>query len=93
LSGCCDRRSVFWNEVCRDLARGALASAWKAVDGDEAVELDMLPLAGRRRADAVAREALARRADEIVLVDPRRSGLGRLERRRLRRRSPVPVSE
>jgi hypothetical protein len=92
-SGCCDRRSVYWNEVCRDLARDDLASAWKAVDGDEAVELDVLPLAGRGRADAVAREALARRADEIVLVDPRKSGLGRLERRRLRHRSPVPVSE
>jgi hypothetical protein len=93
LSGCCDRRSVLWNEVCRDLARDDLASAWKAVDGDETVERDVLPLGGRRRADAVAREALARRADEIVLVDPQMSGLGWLERRQLRRRSPVPVSE
>lgn len=92
-SGCCDRRSVLWNEVCRNLARDDLASASKAVAGDESVELDVLALPGRRRADAVAREALARRADEIVLADPRTSGLGRLERRRLRRRSPVPVSE
>ena len=48
---------------------------------------------GRRKADAVAREALTRRADEIVLVDPQTSGLGRLDRRRLRRRSAVPVSD
>jgi hypothetical protein len=92
-SGCCDRRSVLWNEVCRDLAQDDLASAWKAVDGDEAVEFDVLALSGRRSADAVAREALERRADEVVLVDPRRGGLGWLQRRRLRRRSPVPVSE
>jgi len=92
-SGCCDRRSVLWNEVCRNLAREDLASASKAVDGDENVELDVLALPGRRRAEVVAREALARRADEIVLADPRTSGLGHLERRRLRRRSPVPVSE
>jgi hypothetical protein len=52
-SRCCDTRSVLWNEICRDLARGA---------------------------------------DEIVLADPTASGLGPLERRRLRRRSPVPVS-
>ena len=37
-------------------------------------------------------QALARGADEIVLADPRASGLGRLELRRLRRRSPVAVS-
>jgi len=29
---------------------------------------------------------------EIVLADPTASGLGPIERRRLRRRSPVPVS-
>jgi hypothetical protein len=92
-SGCCDRRSVLWNEVCRDLAREDLASASKAVDGDEGVELNVLALPGRGKADAVAHEALARCADEIVLADPQRIGLGRLERRRLRRRSPVPVSE
>ena len=92
-SGCCDRRSVLWNEVCRDLARDDLASASEVLNGDETVELDVLPLSGRRRADAVAREALTRGADEIVLVDPRTSGLGWLERRQLRRRSPVPVSD
>ena len=42
-------------------------------------------------ADSVAREAVARGADEIVLSDPRGSGLGRLELRRLRRSSAVPV--
>jgi hypothetical protein len=92
-SGCCDRRSVLWNQFCRDLARDDLAAARKAVGNDEAVELDVLVMSGRRRVDAVAREALARRADELVLVDPQTSGLTRLERRRLRRKSPVPVSE
>jgi hypothetical protein len=33
-----------------------------------------------------------RGADEIVLADPSHSGLRRRERRRLRRRSPVPVT-
>jgi hypothetical protein len=39
----------------------------------------------------LTREALARGADEIVVADPRGSGLGRLERRRLRRVSAVRV--
>jgi len=92
-SGCCDRRSVLWNEVCRDLAGNDLAAALKALDGDETVELDVLAYTGRRAADAVAEEAVRRAADEIVLVDPRTTGLGRLARRRLQRISPVPVSE
>jgi len=45
---------------------------------------------GHRR--SAGGEALARGADEIVLADPRASGLGRLELRRLRRRSPVAIS-
>jgi hypothetical protein len=56
-SGCCDTRSVLWNEISRDLGR----------------------------------EALARDADEIVLADVRATPLGPLARRRLRRRSPVPI--
>jgi hypothetical protein len=43
-------------------------------------------------AEPSEREALAREADGIVLADARGSGLGRLERRRLRRNSAVPVN-
>lgn len=89
--GCCDTRSVLWNEVCRDLARADLARAWRATAG--AVECHVVRFRGRRAADAVVREARERGADEIVLADPRVSRLGRLQRRRLRRRSPVPVSD
>jgi hypothetical protein len=42
--------------------------------------------------ETLGREATARGADEIVLADPRASGLTRFERRRLRSASPVPVS-
>jgi hypothetical protein len=56
------------------------------------VEFEVLAAPDRKVVDAIAREALTRGADEIVLADPRGSGLGRLERRRLRRRSTIPVS-
>ena len=91
--GCCDRRSVLWNRICRELASEDLTRAALATDGAEAVELDTLVCAGRHPADSIAREALDRGADEIVLTDPRGSGLSALERRRLRRHSPVPVSD
>jgi hypothetical protein len=55
------------------------------------VEFEMLAAPDRKVVDAVAREAVKRGADEIVLADPRGSGLGRLELRRLRRRSAIPV--
>jgi hypothetical protein len=90
--GCCDTRSVLWNEVCRELARDDLVRAAQTVDGQAEVDFDMLVAPGHQVVSALTREAVARGADEIVLVDPPRSGLGRLERRRLRRRSPVPVS-
>ena len=90
--GCCDTRSVLWNEICRDVARDDLAKAARAVDREADVDFDMLVVRGRGAVDTVAGEALARGADEIVLVDPPSSGLGRFERRRLRRRSPVPVT-
>ena len=63
-----------------------------AVDGDDDVELDVLLCTDFHPADAIAAEALERGADEIVLADQSRSGLPRRERRRLRRRSPLPVS-
>jgi hypothetical protein len=88
---CCDTRSPLWNAVCRDLASEDLTRARMAIE-DEGAELDTLVWTGLHPADRVAAEALAREADEIVLADPAHSGLGRLERRRLRRRSPVPVS-
>jgi hypothetical protein len=90
---CCDRRSVLWNQICRELAAEDLARAALAIDGAQAVDLDTLGCTGRHVADALAREALDRGVDEIFLADARGSGLGALERRRLRRRSPVPVSK
>jgi hypothetical protein len=93
MIGCCGLQSDLWNEICRELAQDDLEKAFVAVDRDERVELDVVISAGRHAADALADEARVRGADEIVLVDPRASGLGMLERRRLRRRSPVPVTE
>ena len=91
-SRCCNTRSVYWNEVCRELARDDLARAARAVDGQAAVDFDLLVAPGHHLVSTLTREALARGADEIVLADPPRSRLSRLERRRLRRQSPVPVS-
>jgi hypothetical protein len=90
--GCCDTRSVLWNEICRDLAREDLARARLAVEGHEGVQLDVVLFSGRRPDRVVVREALARDADEVLLADPRATPLGRLARRRLRRTSPVPVT-
>ena len=90
---CCDTRSVFWNEVCDGLAHEDLARASLALDGEPHTRLEVLPHAVRRAVETLVREALARDADEIVVADPRASGLGPLERRRLRRKSPMPVSE
>jgi hypothetical protein len=90
--GCCDRRTVLWNRICREVASEDLARATLAIDGAQAVTLDTLVCTDRHAADAVARDALTRGVEEIVLADPRGCGLGALERRRLRRRSPVPVS-
>jgi hypothetical protein len=89
--GCCDTRSVLWNQVCRDLATEYLSRASRAVDRQAGVEFGILTAPTGRVADSIAREAVARGADEIVLADPRGSGLGRLELRRLRRKSAVPV--
>ena len=91
-NGCCDTRSVLWNEVCRDLANEDLFRASRAVRGQAGVDFEVLAAPDRGVVDAIAREALARGADEIVLADPRASGLGAIERRRLRRRSPVPIA-
>jgi hypothetical protein len=91
-NGCCDTRSVLWNEVCRDLANEDLSRASRAVGNQPHVEFQVLAAPDRKVADAIAREALTRGADEIVLADRRRSGLGGLERRRLRRRSAIPIN-
>lgn len=92
LSRCCDTRSVLWNAVCRDFARDHLARAAQLVGPCAHVDFGVLAAQVGRAVDTLAREASARGADEIVLADPRASGLTRLERRRLRRSSPVPVS-
>jgi hypothetical protein len=91
-NGCCDTRSVLWNRVCRELATDDLSRAAREVGNQTGVEFEVLAAPDRKLVDAIAREALARGADEIVLADPRASGLGGLERRRLRRRSAIPVS-
>jgi hypothetical protein len=93
MARCCGVQSSLWNEICRELAEDDLERAFVAVDRDERVDLDVVISAGRHAADALVDEARARGADEIVLVDPRASGLGMLERRRLRRRSLVPVTD
>jgi hypothetical protein len=91
-SGCCDTRSVLWNRICRDLAQEHLARAAQVVDRDPQVDFGVLVTRGGRVSETLAGEALARGADEIVLADPRTSGLGRFELRQLRRSSPVPVT-
>jgi hypothetical protein len=91
-SRCCDTRSVLWNEVCRDFARDHLARAIRVVGPDPGVDFEVLPARVGQAVRTLAREANARGADHILLADPRASGLTRLERRRLRRSSPVPVS-
>jgi hypothetical protein len=90
---CCDTRSVLWNEICEGLAREDLARASLALGEAPGAALEVLAHPVRQGVDAIVREALARDADAIVLADPRASGLGRRERRRLRRDSPVPVGE
>ena len=91
-SRCCDTRSVLWNGVCRDFARGYLTRAAQVLGPHTDVDFGVLAAQVGHAVDTLAREARARGADEIVLVDPPTSGLTRFERRRLRRTSPVPVS-
>ena len=91
-NGCCDTRSVLWNQLCRDLANEDLSRAFRAVGNQPGVEFDVLTAPHRKVAEAIERAALTRGADEIVLADPRGSGLGNLERRRLRRRSAIPIT-
>jgi nucleotide-binding universal stress UspA family protein len=79
--------------MCRELAGEHLTRAVQLVDRHPAVDFGVLVSPVGRAGERVAEEALRRGADQIVLADARASGLGRLERRRLRRSSPVPVSE
>jgi len=82
--GCCDTRAVMWNRIVRELAHDDLARARMAVEGADAVELDVLAHNGRRVWQAVAREARRRGADKVVIADQRTSGLSRRDLRRLR---------
>jgi hypothetical protein len=91
-NGCCDTRSVLWNGVCRDFARDHLARAARVVGPRPDVEFVVLAARVGHAVETLKREASLRGADEIVLADPRASGLTRLERRRLRRSSLVPAS-
>jgi hypothetical protein len=90
---CCDMRSVMWNGIQRELADADLAKARLAVDDDPAVDLRVLPYEGLGAGEAVARHAADTGVQRIVLADARTAGLGRWARRRLRRRSTVPVSD
>ena len=81
--GCCDTRSVLWNEIVRGFAEEDLARARMAVDLAAEVELDVLVHGGRRISEAVEEEARRRGADEIVVADPKSCGLSRREQRRL----------
>lgn len=92
-NACCDTRSVLWNDVVRGLAAKDLGRARRAVGHDAGVDFDVLTFSGRRAAEAVIQEAVTRNADAIVLADSRAIPIGALERRRLRRSSPVPVIE
>jgi hypothetical protein len=89
--GCCDTRSVLWNEVQRRFAQDELARARIAANGCARVEFAVVTHNGRRAASVVADEARRRGADEIVLADSRSSGLTRRQRRRLRADSVVPL--
>ncbi len=91
-SGCCDMRSVLWNRICREMAWEDLTRPAQVLDRHADIDFSVLVAPGGRAAETLADEALARGPDQIVLADPRNSGLGRLELRRLRRSSPVPGS-
>jgi hypothetical protein len=80
---CCDTRSVFWNQVSRELAEDNLARARLAVEDVPGSELAILTHGGRRVAEVVVREAARRGADEILVADPRSCGLRRRDRRRV----------
>lgn len=90
-SGCCDRRSVLWNDVCRDLAQHDLNRASTILNGTAGAALEAVSYTERHPADVLIREAAERGVDRMLLADPRPAGLGWRERRRLRSRSPVPV--
>jgi len=81
--GCCDTRSVLWNRIVRGLAEEDLARARMAVEDAEEVDLGVLVHRGRRVAETIEEEARGRGADEIVVADPRASGLSRRQQRRL----------
>jgi hypothetical protein len=81
--GCCNTRSVLWNGIERGFAEEDLARARIAVDDASEVELGVLVHDGWRVADAIEREARRRGIDEIVVADPRASGMSRRQQRRL----------
>ena len=85
---CCDLRSVYWNQVLRELAAEELTQARAAVGLDAGAEFKVV--GGRSVATAVADEA-ARCGADLVLVPRERRLLpwSRTRRvRELRRRAP-----
>jgi hypothetical protein len=89
--GCCDTRSVLWNRICRELAGEHLTRAARLLERQPGIEFRVVVAPAGRAGQMLADEALARGADEIVLADPRTSGLGKLELRRLRRSDRVEI--
>jgi nucleotide-binding universal stress UspA family protein len=64
-SGCCDTRSVYWNEVQREIAGDELSRARMAVGSDAAAEFRVI--SGRTVPGAIADEADLCNADVVVL--------------------------
>jgi hypothetical protein len=90
---CCDTRSVYWNGVLRELAASDLTKARLVVEDNPDVELDVLPVAVGRAAEAIAGRAAELGVERVVLADPRACGLGRRELRRLRRDCRAVLTE
>jgi hypothetical protein len=68
--GLVNTRSVLWNGVCRELAQEDLSRALHAVGNQAGVEFEVLAAPDRKVVDAIAREAVTRGADQIVLAEP-----------------------
>jgi len=88
---CCDTRSVYWNQVVRELAEDELAGARDVVSLNAAA--DFRVVSGESLPSAIAREAEQGGADMVVM--PRRRSLLPWRRsrhvRQVQRRNPPAV--
>ena len=62
---CCDTRSVYWNELLREIARDELGRARMAVGSGPGTEFRVI--SGRSVSRAIAEEAERCKADVVVL--------------------------